>query len=300
MESLVAYETIDEATFQRTLEQLADAYESGNPLVDDATYDALVDIYEARFGEYKRVGAPVRGQKVRLPYYLSSVRAKIKTPKQLSLWAAQYPGPYVLEDKIDGLTLLFTSTMERGRRVYRLYTRGDSVEGLEVSHMIDALPIPKVQFDLAVRGEVVMHKDTFQQIGGGYKNPRNMVAGIVNRRESYNPDVARHLHFYAFRVMDSQETPETQILQLRAVGFETPWATVAQTITVPELDTVLQARRAEAPYEMDGMVVYQNRYIDYPVGEPPRQVIAYKGSSPTALHIHYGKRQTSLPPLHSR
>src|SRR5665648_188604 len=144
MESLVAYETIDEATFQRTLEQLADAYESGNPLVDDATYDALVDIYEARFGEYKRVGAPVRGQKVRLPYYLSSVRAKIKTPKQLSLWAAQYPGPYVLEDKIDGLTLLFTSTMERGRRVYRLYTRGDSVEGLEVSHMIDALPIPKV------------------------------------------------------------------------------------------------------------------------------------------------------------
>lgn len=274
------YQSLPEPELRQVLEQLSDSYHNSASQVDDATYDRLVEIYESRFGEYTPVGAPVRGEKVALPYYLSSLR-QVKTQKEMDKWSATFPGPYVVQDKVDGLTLLFVS--KGGKR--QLLTRGRGVEGMDVSHMIDCLRIPQFQFDIAVRGEVVMYKETFEQYKEIYSNPRNMVSGIVNRKESFDPVVASQLHFLAFRLMDSQERPEIQLLQLRAVGFETPWAGMAEAPTIEELKAALAARKAEAPYEMDGLVIYQNQPIEYPDGENPKQVVKFKISETTTTVV---------------
>lgn len=277
---LTPYKTMDKGEFRQVLRYLDDQYHNGVAVVTDQTYDDLIDLFEERFGDYTEIGAPPRGQKVPLPYYLGSLR-KVKSPEELARWSQHYPGPYVIEDKVDGVTWLYQIKNERRS----LFTRGGGTEGLDISHMIDVVPsLPKLSFDLAVRGEAVIPKEAFDRIGQGFANARNMVAGIANRKDSFDPNIAKEIHFIAYQVMDSKETPETQILQLKAVGFEIPWAVTTPTISVPELDILLEQRREQAPYEIDGLVVYQNRpNLSYtPEEKKPRYAVAYKGLSPIA------------------
>ena len=271
------FQNLDASTFRRYLDYYTEAYHNNQSPIDDSTYDTLLQMFEDRFGPYSQVGAVPRGETVPLPYYLGSLR-KIKNAKELTTWTAKFPGPYVIEDKEDGLTLLYQIL----NGIYRLYTRGGGTDGLDVSHMIEYLRLPKLGFNIAVRLEVVMSKETFAKIGAGFANPRNMVSGIVNSKESFNPAIASQLHCVAYRVMDSDQTPEVQILQLKAVGFEVPYAVIANTITIEELDTLIAQREKEAPYEIDGLVIYQNRVEEYPVGENPRHVVAYKGLTESA------------------
>jgi NAD-dependent DNA ligase len=101
--------SLDAGTLRQVLDHLSEHYHNSVALVSDSTFDRLVDIYEAKFGKYEQVGAVPRGEKVTLPYYLTGLD-KIRTEKELTLWAKKCPGPYVLEDKVDGLTLLYTIT----------------------------------------------------------------------------------------------------------------------------------------------------------------------------------------------
>lgn len=274
------YRTMDEPQFRAVLKYLDEQYHNGVAVVTDQSYDDLVDLYEDRFGTYSELGAPPRGEKVPLPYYLGSLR-KVKTPEELARWTQQFPGPYVIEDKVDGVTWLYV--ILNGRRY--LYTRGGGSEGLDISHMIEAVPsLPKLNRDIAVRGEGVIPTEAFQRIGQGFTDPRNMIAGMGNRKESFDPQMAREIHFIAYRIMDSNDSPEAQLMQLQSLGFQVPWAVLAQTITVPELDALLEMRRQQAPYDIDGLVIKQNRPdLEYPAGEQkPRHSIAYKGVFPTA------------------
>jgi len=273
-------QNVSQENLYSLLQFLSEAYHSGISIVDDKTFDAVQDTYERLYGPYKQVGAPARGEKVQLPYYLGSLD-KIKTEPELTRWIAKYPGPYVLEDKVDGITLLYISMIQNGVRTYRLYTRGGGTEGKDVTHVIPFLNLPMLEYDLAVRGEAVMFKDTFEQIGSGFANPRNLVSGIFSQKESFNQEMARQIHFLAFRIVaylgqEPETTPETQILQLRAVGFETPWASISEEIDVTQLENMYHQRQKDAPYEIDGIVIYQNTVIQYPIGEYPKQAIAFK------------------------
>jgi len=274
-------QTMDQTSLYKLLEQLSESYHNASGLVDDKTFDELVDIYESKFGEYKDVGAVPRGQKVTLPYYMSGLK-KMKKEAEITSWAQKYKGPYVIQDKIDGLTLLYTSSMIDGKRVHKLYTRGRNGIGLDVSHMFDDLSIPRIENDIAVRGEIVMTKETFNKIGQGFKNARNMVSGIVNAKDSYNSDIAKELKFIAYRIMDSKDTPEQQGLKLVSMGFTIPWMVNKQSLSIEELEQILQIRKASAPYEMDGLVVYQNDNTQYPVIGLPQHVIAFKMQTDTA------------------
>src|SRR3990167_184421 len=60
------------------LRKFAEAYEMGQPLIDDQTFDRIMVIYERRFKtEFGEIGAVPKGTKVELPYYMGSIR-KIK------------------------------------------------------------------------------------------------------------------------------------------------------------------------------------------------------------------------------
>ena len=272
----------DQASLRSLLDRLGEAYHNSVSLVSDATYDALIEIYQERFGEYNRVGALPRGERVDLPYYLGSLK-KIKEEAELTRWMQNYPGPYVIEDKIDGLTLLYVLTINlNGSRTEKLYTRGAGTVGMDVSHVIPYLNIPKLTSNIAVRGEVVMTKESFARIGQGFKNARNTVSGIINAKDSFNPILAKELKFYTYRIMDSIETPEQQILRLNSLGFLIPYAVTAATLNIDLLEQIYEQRNATGPYEMDGLVIYQNRHGEYPTDEAPKHVIAFK----TTLETH--------------
>lgn len=266
---------MDETNLRNVLKYLADKYHNTQSEVSDDTYDELVDIFESKFGEFAEVGAPPRGQKVELPFYLGSLK-KIKKADELRIWTGKFEGPYVLQDKIDGLTLLFTSKMEGDKRVYRLYTRGGGTNGMDVSHVIEHLNLPKPTCDIAIRGEIVMSKAVFAKIGTEFKNARNMLSGIINAKDSFKPEFAKELTYVAFRVMDTQENPEQQVLRLMSLGFTIPYAVVSPNLSMELLEQIFLQRKEAATYEMDGLVVYQNKHIEYPTGEKPKHVVAFK------------------------
>lgn len=257
--------------FETLLDRLSASYAAGRPEVTDQEYDDLLESYEALYGERKAVGAPVKGQKVRLPTYLGSLR-KVK---DVTRWSTNYPGPYVIEDKVDGITLLYQQL--DGQR--RLFTRGDGVEGQDVSRLLPYLRLPILEFDLMVRGEAVIDKKVFE--GVDEAAPRNIVSGLFNRREA--SELLSSVRFIAFEIIDSEETPETQLLQLSAVGFDTVWAVTTQEVSDKLLTDLLLGRKEEAPYNIDGLVVILNRPGRVSTGEDPKDAVAFKGDTPTEI-----------------
>ena len=281
--------TLDQANFEALLKFLASYYHNGPGLIEDPTFDLLIDLYQSKYGPYTIVGAAPQGTMVDLPYYLGSLD-KFKKDSEISGWVAKHPGPYIIEDKIDGLTLLLLSrTVSDGknggtyRRITSLYTRGGGVKGMDVSHLVPYMKLPVITEDVAIRGEIVINKEAFARIGTGFKNARNLAAGAVKAQQSFNPLIAKELSFYCYRVLNGNMTKSQDIAYLTAHGFLTPSPFSSVTITKEQLDAHLLARKAAAPYEMDGLVIYQDIAGEYPVGDNPKHVIAFKMETDTAV-----------------
>jgi NAD-dependent DNA ligase len=253
------------------LDRLSEAYYNDVALVSDQVFDQLVEIYERKFGKYTAIRALPRGTMVPLPYYLGSLR-KIKERKDIDNWSQKYPGPYIIEDKIDGLTLLYVQSGDERK----LYTGGDGYVGQDVSHILPYLEIPIAPVDVAIRGELVMTKENFAKYGNGFANARNMTPGLLKAKKHFNPDLIRRLSYYPFQIVNAEETPENQIYYLREWGYETPHAVSSPDVDLETLTAYFADRAANAPYEVDGLVIYQNEIIEYPIGEDPKQAIAFK------------------------
>lgn len=249
------------------LDELSDQYHNGVSTVSDQDFDTLVDYYESKYGTYEQTGVLPRGEQVPLPYYLTGLE-KIKDPKQLELWSTKNPGPYVVEDKIDGITLLYTRD--------RLYTRGKDGIGKDVSHLFGTIQLPTLDQDIAVRGELVMLEKDFAKYSETYSNARNLVSGVVNAKEAYNPDIARDMRFIAYQIMGTDAPAADQIMRLGEMGFETPWAALVDILDFGHLKQLYQDRVAAAPYKMDGLVVYQNTPNAYPTEGLPKYIMAFK------------------------
>src|SRR3990172_7165135 len=168
--------SIDELV--ETLKQLSYYYyQTDEPLIPDSTYDLLRDVLEERDpdNEYlKAVGAPIDKNKVELPYPMASLNKIKPTTDALTNWKMNYKGPYVLSDKLDGVSGLLYKKDNK----FKLYTRGDATTGQDITHLIpyllkDKYKPGKIPNGTAIRGEIVMSKKNFDTIKDKYKNARN-------------------------------------------------------------------------------------------------------------------------------
>lgn len=268
--------SFDENNLFNLIEFLSNYYYNNESLVSDEIFDDIVYIYETKFNKkYNVVGAEPIGNKVQLPYYLGSLR-KIKEEKELDTWMKSFPGPYIIEDKIDGLTLLFFSYTMNNIKINKLYTRGGGVKGTDVSHLLNYIKFPNIEANIAVRGEIVMEKEVFKQIGSGFKNARNMVSGIINSKQSFDPFVASKLSFFAYRIMNSNASISEDICNLKTFGFEVPNPVTSNFLSKDALTSYFENRKDESRYEIDGLVIYTNNYYEYPVDSDPKHVVAFK------------------------
>ena len=107
-------------------------YETGEPIIDDDTYDALLEelrSLDAGNPYLVAVGAPVSEGAVRLPIPMPSLR-NVKPDSGLDTWVRSYPGPWVASDKLDGISALWIP--DKGA----LYLRGNGLVGQDVSHLV--------------------------------------------------------------------------------------------------------------------------------------------------------------------
>ena len=266
--------TLDKINLRNLIDFLSDEYHNNQGLIEDDTFDMIWSLYEEKYETLNTVGARPRGVKTVLSYYLGSLN-KLKSRPQVEAWLAQHPGPYILEDKMDGQTILFE---KRGRDV-KLSTRGKGYEGTDVSHLYNYVKFPKLDMDIAISGELILPTDKFELFKNTYKNARNLLSSVTNSKDSFDPETAKHFQFRPFRIMNMEGTPEQHILYLQQLGFDTPWAVKVETIDFDGLTNLTNLRYKEAPYGIDGIVIYQNKIINYIKGENPTDAVAFKRMS---------------------
>lgn len=209
---------------------------------------------------------------------------------------------YVLEPKLDGLTIVIT--YENGV-LTTAATRGNGEVGDDVTaniRTVNSIPLripanPESDLEppsrLVVRGEVLFLKDDFAQLNQEqeakglplYVNARNTASGSLKQKDS-RITAERALTAYIYSIVDSEgisvTTEQNSLDYLQQMGFNIIphfqfYPTLSQVI--PNL-AQWEAQRDTLPFEIDGLVIKVNdialqRELGI-VGKDPRSAIAFK------------------------
>jgi DNA ligase (NAD+) len=198
---------------------------------------------------------------------------------------------FVAEPKIDGLSISLTY---ENRHLKRAATRGDGAEGEDVTANIltlHGLPreLPVDAPDLIeIRGEVYMTKADFLALNESqekqFANPRNAAAGSLRQLDP-RITASRKLSLFAYacgEISASVATTHWGYLQtLIDWGFAVnPLSEQISEDRAEEFQTRVGARRAELPYDIDGVVYKINDLALQArlgfVGRAPRWATAWK------------------------
>jgi DNA ligase (NAD+) len=210
---------------------------------------------------------------------------------------------YVVEPKIDGLTVVLTY---RNGRFIQGATRGNGQIGEEISrNLMTLFALPKrIPVDLrskltpppylVVRGEAFFPLDKFEQFNAdrlsageaAYMNPRNAASGSLRQLDP-TITAARPLTLYCYDLVAwaGFEPPATQwerLAYLRQLGFPVA-EDIAHCASLEEVAALYHSwieKRNQINYEVDGVVVKINERpladsLGF-VGKDPRGAIALK------------------------
>lgn len=306
-------------------------YTTGRSMVSDLEYDRLFDklvSLEQAYPELKTADSPT----VRVGSDLSSDFPEVEhTIPVLSLDKAysgeeilkfisktrkDYPSSFVMEEKIDGFSMVL---YYKDGLLERAVTRGNGAVGNDVTanvKTIHSVPLRLSKpINIAVRGEVYLPKADFETINNSlsepYANPRNLAAGTIRRIKS-SETAKVPLQIFCYEGFWEENTPFTdhlQILaQLKELGFRVnpnisyycatreeaqrgleQAGLEGRALCYDDIDQDIKERtanRSSLPYEIDGLVMKVNEisrreemgYTEH----HPRWAIAYKFEAPQA------------------
>lgn len=246
------------------IKKLADAYyNSSTPLVSDEIYDLIFETLKSRDPKnpvLKQTGSTVKvsRKKVKLSYPMGSLNKIKPNTGFIEKWLRQYEGPYVLSDKLDGIS----AQLLRKDNKYYLYTKGEGDEegniGEDISHLVELIQInglDKLKEGMAVRGELIMSREAFKKHSKEFKNSRNLVSGVVNAK-TLNKNIAKDVEFVAYAMLDPIYEQPKQMKELKKMGFNLVYNFTVESgkLTQKLLEDTLVKRRKESPYDIDGIV----------------------------------------------
>ena len=229
----------------------------------DNEYDILKEYTQNKYPNapiLSEIGAPITGKnKVKLPYEMASMDKIKPDSNYLSTWMKKYSGPHVVSCKLDGISGMYVSDN-------KLYTRGNGTVGQDISHLIQALNLPKVK-GYAIRGEFIITKQIFEtKYTSEYSNARNLVAGIINKK---SVDVkAKDVHFVAYEIIDPPMSPSLQMETLKTLGFEVVQNATVHHLSNEILSDILIKSRESYEYVIDGMIVSDDKIYPRISGNP--------------------------------
>lgn len=240
-------------------------YYNQTPIMTDNQYDIIKEFIEQKFPNnvaIAEIGAEVERNKVKLPYEMASMDKIKPDTNALSSWMSKYHGPYVLSCKLDGVSGLYSTE----QNTPKLFTRGDGKVGQDISHLIPFLRLPKTK-GIVIRGEFIILKQTFEQkYKTTFANPRNMVAGIINNK--YINDAIVDLHFVAYEVIKPVLSPSAQMEYLGTINVERVLYQINDTLTNERLSSLLIEWRKTYTYEIDGIIVTDDKIYNRKSGNP--------------------------------
>lgn len=252
-------------------------YNTGEELVPDIVFDTLKEVLEERDPKNKfltEIGSPISKDKVELPYFMGSLEKIKPTTDVFKNWKKTHPGPYVMSDKLDGISGLFV----KNKQSLKLYTRGDGKYGQDISYLIPhilKLESYKLPVKVAIRGEIIIKEKEFQKFSGEFKNARNAIAGLVNSK-NYSVELAKKTEFIGYTVLDPKMKQEDQLKQLVEWKFPCVNYIVRPDTSCEFLTQYFIDRRKVSEYNIDGIVVVDNSQIYDLEDKNPSYAVAFK------------------------
>lgn len=263
-------------------------HEKNKPVVEDEVYDILIDHIKDKWPKaayLKKVGHKVatKGRKeVSLPVQMWSL-SKVK-PETRGL-EDFIRGSLVVSEKLDGISLLVEY---KSGVPYACYTRGNGIRGQDVSGVLPALKIPKripIKTDIFVRCEFIIKRKSFTDKHsnasgkGSYKTSRNMGGGLLTRNEASS--AVRDFDVVAYEIpkgKGSGKPLSQQLGELKRMGFSVVRHKKYSGLTAERLTKIHDNVRAKSPYDVDGIVVTQDKAYR-PTSGNPKHSKAFKVNS---------------------
>ena len=252
-------------------------FNSGQPKLTDDIYDIIKDYIRKKYPKdayLKRVGADV-DNKVVLPYYMGSQNKIKDSESEITKYTKKYPGPYLISDKLDGVSGMYVYYGDN----IKLYTRGNGREGQDISHLhkyISGFPKIKKQDKLAVRGEFIISKDNWDILkkqDATLSNPRNTVSGAINSK-ILNKDLLKMIDFVAYTLV--YPNLPNGLPELDKMKFNVVNNTVVDDINLAFLSKILENSRKNK-YVIDGIVISDiSKVYEIALGKNPEYSFAFK------------------------
>ena len=279
-----------------------ETYYNGEPIMSDDEFDQLEALLKTLDSEVVNMVGTVdrrfKHQHLSPMSSLDKIQAFLNGSLPFDLidaWFAKFPVGTVFEatPKYDGMAI---NVIYRKGNLERCITRGDKMQGKDATaKLMRKLPLViDSQNDVEIRGEVVIPFKIFNEkylnhpdeSVRKYKNPRNFVAGVVNRDET-NDDLLNEICFMAVeaRIHDGDyEYPANTNDFLVKHGFNKKdnffkTFTFTRETFQKVYDEMKEYREKDSPFQLDGFVVKAQESIRKEMGESghhPNWAVAIK------------------------
>ena len=240
-------------------------YETDAPSMTDDEYDALKEqLYtlDSTNAYFQEIGSFPSSDRIQLPFAMPSLK-KIKPD---TLESIKLQGPFIVSEKLDGISALWTCGITRPSG---LYLRGNGLIGQDVSKCLKHIQglIHKIN-GCTIRGELIVPRKEGVA--------RNWVNGILHQITPSVED-CKKIHFVAYQVLEPGNlTRSQQLTWLKNQGFETAQYSKIPTLTADTLTTIFKETRSNSLYECDGIVVGTDTKPLVTTEALPKDTFAYK------------------------
>jgi len=255
-DGITTLDDLSEENYVTLIQKTNNAYYNNKPLMTDNEFDIVKEYFEKKYPNnavLKNIGAPITKNKVTLPYNMPSMDKIKPDTDALDKWMKTYTGNYVLSCKLDGVSGMYTTE----NNTQKLYTRGDGTVGQDITHILPLLNLPK-QENIVVRGEFIISKTNFEKkYKTKFANSRNLVSGIINSKTFDNK--INDMDFVAYEVIKPVLQPIEQMKLLEKCGFNTVRNLQMSSLTNELLSQLLIDWRKNYEYEIDGIIVSNNK-----------------------------------------
>lgn len=234
-------------------------------IMSDEVYDSLVDKLKELDPEndiFSEIGyiADDDERKQELPLRMASMEKIKSVAAMLKDWIIAKSIPrdtkFVLTPKYDGCS--FCSEED----THNAYTRGDGVHGQRSDEHLKEIPTVTFDEPIITFGEVIMPRQTFVDIySEDFKNPRNLVSGLLNAKDARPPLNDCHYIRYGISAPNMVERFGTKTAVLDYLNSKQPVKVPYKVVTFDDLsDEYMRELFVEwsTDFEIDGIIIEIN------------------------------------------
>ena len=252
-------EVDEQEELKQKLEEANKEYrETGETSLTDEEYDYLLETVDDE--QFKnKIGVEVDKNKIDLPVKMGSMN-KIKTDEEIDSWKKSKnlseSDIVLITPKFDGMSLLVSY---EGGSFNGAYTRGNGEVGQDVTEHLRYTKIGQNKlpedFTGYLVGEAIMKEKVFEKkYKEEFKNPRNMVSGILVGRK----EISKELYDIDFIAFNVYSTTTEFVKRSAHIGFCNKYNNSKFGYLIPALTWKLsRVNSAEMQRVFDDIVHYQ-------------------------------------------